>query len=282
MLSPIDVRGALVPGFIYGTAWKEDRTQALVEEALRRGFRGIDTANQRKHYHEEGVGRAIAAAIARGEVTRDELFLQTKFTSLDGQDHRLPYDAAAPVADQVVQSFESSLRHLGVDRLDSLVLHGPTLHEGLADEDLEAWRAMEALHDAGRVRLLGVSNVSAAQLEAFCSEARVSPAFVQNRCFARLRWDARVRAGCAARGVVYQGFSLLTANQHLFRSPLLQRVAEGHARTPSQVIFRLAIQLGMIPLSGTSDPAHMGLDLAVDRFSLAEDEVAALVAIDAR
>src|SRR3954468_22634077 len=87
-----------VPRFLYGTAWKEDRTRRLTELALQQGFRGIDTANQRRHYHEAAVGEAIAAAVAGGLVSRDDLFLQTKFTFLDGQDHRLPYDAAAPVA----------------------------------------------------------------------------------------------------------------------------------------------------------------------------------------
>src|ERR1035437_8618292 len=81
-----------VPDFLYGTAWKEDRTPALTELALRMGFRGIDTANQRRHYFEAGVGQGLAAAYRAGLVTRDDIFLQTKFTYQPGQDHRLPYD----------------------------------------------------------------------------------------------------------------------------------------------------------------------------------------------
>src|SRR5688500_13389785 len=92
-----------VPRFLYGTAWKEVHTQRLTETALAQGFRGIDTANQRRHYDEAAVGQAVAAAIAGGIVTRDELFLQTKFTFRAGQDHRLPYDPAAPIAVQVEQ-----------------------------------------------------------------------------------------------------------------------------------------------------------------------------------
>src|SRR3954471_9072089 len=97
------IDGVRVPRLLYGTAWKEDRTQALTELALHHGFRGIDTANQRKHYHEAAVGQAVAAAIREGVVTRDELFLQTKFTFRDGQDHRLPYDPKAPIPVQVEQ-----------------------------------------------------------------------------------------------------------------------------------------------------------------------------------
>src|SRR5437762_13336610 len=132
--------------------------------AIDAGFRGIDTANQRRPYVEEGVGKALADALAAGRLERKDVFLQTKFTSVDGQDHRLPYDPSAPLATQVEQSFASSLQHLGVDYLDSYVLHGPSVGHGLSDDDWETWEAMERLHGAGKTRLLGVSNVSVAQL----------------------------------------------------------------------------------------------------------------------
>src|SRR2546430_17352130 len=97
----LSIDGVQVPRFLYGTAWKEDETQRLTELALRQGFRGIDTANQRRHYFEAAVGQAIAASIAAGVLNRDELFLQTKFTFQRGQDHRLPYDPKAPASTQV-------------------------------------------------------------------------------------------------------------------------------------------------------------------------------------
>src|SRR5262245_25962111 len=99
---------ASVPTFLYGTAWKEDRTPALPELALRAGFRGIDTANQRRHYFEAGVGQGLAAAYRARLVAREDLFLQTKFTYQDGQDHRLPYDPTADFSTQVAQSMASS------------------------------------------------------------------------------------------------------------------------------------------------------------------------------
>src|SRR5215469_271183 len=96
----VSLDGVRVPRFLYGTAWKEDQTQRLTELAIRQGFHGIDTANQRKHYREAAVGRAVAAALAAGLVTRNDLFLQTKFTFRAGQDRRLPYDPQAPVRTQ--------------------------------------------------------------------------------------------------------------------------------------------------------------------------------------
>src|SRR5258708_5015017 len=216
-----------VPDFLYGTAWKEDRTTALTELALRAGFRGIDTANQRRHYFEAGVGKALAAAYHAGVVTREELFLQTKFTYQAGQDHRLPYDPAARLSVQVAQSMASSLEHLGTDYVDSYVLHGPASGYGWSEADAEVWEAMKEERDAGRTRLLGVSNVSIAHLEQMENSRVELPAFVQNRCYARLGWDREVRSFCRKRKIVYQGFSLLTANVEVIRHPMVAEVARG-------------------------------------------------------
>ena len=269
----IEIRGVRVPGFLYGTAWKEDATEALTFGALTSGFRGIDTANQRKHYHEAGVGRAIARTLASG-IRRDELFVQTKFTHLGGQDHRLPYDAAAPVREQVAQSFASSLAHLGIDSLDSLVLHGPSERDGLAAADREAWRVIEALAEAGRVALIGISNVTVRQLRELIALARVPPAFVQNRCYAERGWDRAIRAVCAEHGIVYQAFSLLTANRDVAAHRGVRAIAARHGKTLAQIIFRFARQVGMLPLTGTSSPVHMREDLATGDFALDAQELA--------
>ena len=254
-----EVRGISVPGFWYGTAWKEDRTEALTALALAAGFRAIDTANQRKHYFEAGVG----AALAKAGIPRDQLWLQTKFTHRPGQDDRLPYDPRASITEQVKQSFASSLEHLGTTYLDSYVLHGPSTHVGLAPEDVEAWRAMEAIAKTGATRLLGVSNVTREQLAQVCTLAQVQPAFVQNRCYANRGWDAGVRALCRERGIAYQGFSLLTANRRELVRPMLDELMQQTGRTREQLVFQFAIQAGMIPLTGTSSDAHMREDLAV-------------------
>ena len=172
----LTIDGVRVPSFLYGTAWKEQETQRLTETALRMGFRGIDTANQRRLYDEAAVGRAIAASVETGPLVREDLFLQTKFTFLRGQDHRLPYDPRAPIATQVEQSFTSSLTHLGTGMIDSFLLHGPTERFGLTPADLEAWRTMEAIRKSGRARLLGVSNVTLEQVQRLCDQVRSSPA----------------------------------------------------------------------------------------------------------
>ncbi len=271
--------GVRVPRFFYGTAWKKDETARLTALALGQGFRGIDTANQPKHYHEAGVGRGIREAVKSGLVARDDLFLQTKFTFRRGQDHRLPYDPEAPIPDQVAQSFARSLEHLGTDVIDSYVLHGPTSRAGLGPDDWAAWRAMEAIHSSGRARLLGICNVTLEQLQSLCKEARVRPRFVQNRCYAAQGWDRRIRQFCAANGVVYQGFSLLTANRKVTAHRELILMAERHGRTVSQIVFRFAIDVGMVPLTGTTDAEHMREDLDVFDFRLEPKEVVIIEAL---
>src|SRR5437763_6696920 len=147
---------ALEAEFVYGTAWKEERTTELVELAIRVGFRGIDTANQRRHYFEVGVGEGLAATYRAGVVKRADLFLQTKFTYRPAQDHRLPYDPATSLPSQVAQSMASSQEHLRTDYVDSYVLHGLASSYDWTDADAEVWEAMLGERDSGRIRLLGV------------------------------------------------------------------------------------------------------------------------------
>lgn len=272
-------QAASIPDFLYGTAWKEERTPALVELALRKGFRGIDTANQRRHYFEAGVGQGLAAAYRAGIVTRSDLFLQTKFTYRPGQDHRLPYDPTAKLAVQVAQSMASSLEHLGTDYVDSYVLHGPASNYGWTDADAEVWQAMMKQLDAGRTRLLGVSNVSLHHLEQMAALHSEVPAFVQNRCYARLEWDREVRLFCERRKIRYQGFSLLTANIEVLHHSFIAEIAARANVTPAQLVFAFARRVEILPLTGTSDADHMRQDLASSDVELSAEAVRVIEAV---
>ena len=268
-----------VPNFIYGTAWKEERTEELTQLALESGFLAIDTANQRKHYHEAGVGKGLQNFLQKAPLERDSLFLQTKFTYTMGQDHRLPYEANASFRDQLIQSFESSLEHLGVDYLDSYLLHGPSHRSGISEQDWEVWQAMEELQRTQRVRWVGISNVSLEQLQVLWQRASIKPSFVQNRCFASLGWDAEVRGFCQDVGILYQGFSLLTANLRELSQPSVLEIAKRHQRTLPQIVFRFSQQVGMIPLTGTTQAKHMEEDLNLEGFELSSEEIDSLLSI---
>jgi len=260
-----------IPDFLYGTAWKQDRTATLTELALHAGFRAVDTANQRRHYNEAGVGEGLRTAYRAGIATRADLFLQTKFTYPRGQDHRVPYNPAASVTVQVAQSLASSLEHLATDHVDSYMLHGPSSSYDWTDTDAEVWDAMRKERDAGRTRLLGVSNVSLSHLQQMEAAHAELPVFVQNRCFARLGWDREVRLFCHQRKIIYQGFSLLTANPEVLQHPPLIALAAQLNATPAQVVFSFARAVGVLPLAGTSSPEHMKQDLASLKLTLPPD-----------
>jgi diketogulonate reductase-like aldo/keto reductase len=272
----ISTPGVRMPKLIYGTAWKKDRTAELVEQAVRLGFRGIDTACQPKHYHEPGVGEGLAAGLAAtAGLSREDVYLQTKFTPLDGQDpKRIPYDPKASLTKQVAQSFVVSLSNLRTDYLDCLVLHSP-----LADgrQMIEVWQAMETLYDAGGVKQLGISNCyDPGYLSALYATARVKPAVVQNRFYAATGHDREVLAFCKAQGIIYQSFWTLTANPDILAHETVAALAVKYGLNPAQIFFRFLTQSGMIPLTGTTSASHMREDLAIFDFALTEDECEAV------
>jgi diketogulonate reductase-like aldo/keto reductase len=261
-----------IPSFMYGTAWKKEATTQLVQLAVTLGFRAIDTANQLIHYQEALVGEALQALKKQG-IKRYTLFLQTKFTSVDGQDHRTPYDASADLTTQVRQSLDSSLSHLHTEYVDSYVLHGPHQRRGLGEADWEVWAAIEDLYQSGKTKMIGISNVTASQLTELCEQANTKPMVVQNRCYAALGWDKEVREICQVHGIIYQGFSLLTANRKVLVDPEIRTIAQRLGAGPAQIIFRFAMQTGMLPLTGTTSPQHMKEDLQAEQFALSTQEI---------
>lgn len=266
-----------IPRILYGTAWKKDATAPLVELALKLGFRGIDTACQPKHYDEAATGAGIAATLGP-TLSRAELYLQTKFTPISGHDPaRVPYDPRAPPAEQVAQSFAVSLRNLRTDYLDALVLHSPLRN---AAEQAEVWGAMEAVVDAGGARRIGISNCYDPEfLKRLHRTARIKPAVVQNRLYAKTGYDREIRSFCRSNDIVYQSFWTLTANPHVLAHPTVRSLAAQYARTPAQILFRALTQEGVVPLTGTRSETHMREDLAIFEFELSGSERVAVASL---
>jgi diketogulonate reductase-like aldo/keto reductase len=270
----VSSHGVRSPRIIYGTAWKKGRTQELVRTAIQRGFRGIDTACQPKHYDEAGVGAAVAACL-NDNLHRADLYLQTKFTPLSGHDPKqIPYDPSAPPAQQVAQSFKTSMRNLQTDYVDCLILHS-----ALPDRSQmsQVWGAMEQLFHAGGARQLGISNCySPESLELLYQEAKVKPAVVQNRFYAQTGYDRKIREFCRRREIVYQSFWTLTANPQLLAHGIVSILASKYARTPAQILFRYLTQNDIVPLTGTTSATHMREDLEIFDFRLTADELEAV------
>jgi diketogulonate reductase-like aldo/keto reductase len=267
-------RKVRVPRIIYGTAWKKADTARLVTLAIQSGFRGIDTACQPKHYDEAGVGVGVAASLRAG-LTRADLYLQTKFTSLSGQDpDRIPYDREASLPLQVAQSVAISLKNLQTDYLDCVLLHSPmpTLMQTQV-----AWRALEAFIDTGLVRQIGISNCYRLDdLERLYESAGIKPAVVQNRFYADTNYDRQVRAFCDQKHIIYQSFWTLSANPQLLAHQSIGAPAAAHKRTPAQILFRYLTQIGIVPLTGTRSEVHMREDLGIFDFTLSNAEQSAI------
>ena len=262
--------GVDVPGIIYGTAWKKERTADLVEKALLIGFNGIDTACQPKHYDEALVGVGLQRAIQQG-VARESLYLQTKFTPLSGQDpEHVPYDKSASLDVQVSQSFVTSQHNLQTDYVDCLILHSPLSNHALT---LQAWRAMETIHQAGGARQLGISNCyDFSVMQALYADAKVKPAIVQNRFYQDTNYETPLREWCVKQGVIFQSFWSLTANPHVLNSDVMHSLAERYHKTRSQIFFRYLTQAQIVPLTGTSSEHHMQEDLSIFEFTLTADD----------
>jgi diketogulonate reductase-like aldo/keto reductase len=263
-----------VPRIIYGTAWKKADTQRLVTLAIQNGFRGIDTACQPKHYDEPGAGAGIAAAIKQG-LSRADLYVQTKFTSLSGQDpNRIPYDPKAPLPQQVSQSVAVSLKNLQTDYLDCVLLHSPMPTMG---QTMAAWRILENLVDTGVIRQLGISNCyHLDDLKSLNEAARIKPAIVQNRFYADTNYDRDLRTYCGHQQCIYQSFWTLSANPHLLAHASLTAIASAHGRTAAQILFRYLTQIGVVPLTGTKSDAHMREDLSIFDFELSDTQLDAI------
>ncbi len=263
--------GVKMPRIIYGTAWKKERTANLVVKAIQAGFRGIDTACQPKHYDEPLVGAALHRLKDHG-IEREALFLQTKFTSLSGQDLRqVPYDKNSPIESQVAQSFEASKKNLQTEYVDSLVLHSPMAPHALL---MKVWNAMEKIQKTGGARQLGISNCYDTEvIRVLYADANVKPAVVQNRFYQETGYDADLRHWCSNHGVIYQSFWTLTANPHVLVSNTVRNIAQKYNKTEAQIFFRYLSQSGIVPLTGTCSEQHMREDLSIFDFELSSDDL---------
>ncbi|GJM05141.1 MAG: D-xylose reductase III [marine bacterium B5-7] len=264
--------GVPIPYPMYGTAWKKEKTAQLVERAVLVGFQSLDTANQIINYDEAQVGDALLALAVQGG-SRELLFLQTKFTLPRSQGNRAPYDIHASLETQVVQSFESSLGHLRTNYIDSYLLHGLYSRTGVSPEDWVVWSAMEKIYQEGNVNIIGVSNVNVEQLRQLSEKANVKPMVVQNLCCKSMDWDYAVRKICRENKIIYQGFSLMTGNQDVLNAPEVRAIAQRVGVGPQQVIFRFALQLGVLPLIGTTNVQRMKEAHTVENFELTCEEM---------
>jgi diketogulonate reductase-like aldo/keto reductase len=253
------------PAFIYGTAWKKDQTKSLVKEALKQGFRRVDTAAQPKHYQEHLVGEALREAYIEGTVSREDIYVQTKYTTPAGQElNNMPYDLSAPLDTQIHTSIASSLGNLRQSGdsqegsyIDCVLLHSPL---PTIEQTLQAWKLLES-YVPHRIKTLGISNVTLPVLQEIVNQATVKPSVVQNRFYPQTRYDGSLRAFCRDNGITYQSFWTLTGNPKLLRSKAVVDLAKAADVSLPNALYALVMDLGVEVLNGTTSTEHMQEDL---------------------
>ena len=260
-----------IPNMIYGTAWKKENTTDLVFEALKQGFKGIDTACQPKHYREDLVGLGLLKAYEIG-IKREDIFLQTKFTPIDGQDQsNMPYLQSDEIEVQVEKSFETSKKNLKTNFIDAYILHSPVYPGSKLQR---VWQKMEEFYDKKEVGALGISNCYDLDTLKFLYEnAKIKPSIIQNRFYAQSGYDKEIRVFCKQNNITYESFWSLSANPDILISEILQNLINKYQRSAAEIFYRFLNHIEIVPLNGTTSTKHMMEDLKIGEFELLDREI---------
>lgn len=233
-----------------------EQAEKSVTHALKSGYRLVDTANM--YRNERAVGRAIKASGVPGE----EIFLTTKLWPRE-----FKYQKA-------VQAIDDSLERLGVDYIDMILLHQPV------GKISEAWQALEEAVAAGKVRTIGVSNFTVADLEKLLGTAHILPAVNQVECHPYFQ-QSDLKAYMAEKGIALEAwYPLGSGNKDLQAEAIFQTLAKKYDKSVVQVILRWHLQVGNILIPGSKNPAHVDSNFDIFDFELTADELAEIALLD--
>ena len=254
------LHGGTIPCLGLGT-WPMDdaESERVVADAIEAGYRLVDTAE--KYGNEVGVGRGVKAS----GVAREDVFVTTKF------------DKRWHGRDLAVQAYERSIDRLGLDYLDLLLIHWPNPDH---DRYVEAFRGLVDLLEAGRVKAIGTSNFKPAHLDRIIAETGVVPDVNQIQ-LSPLTTRAAAREYHAAHGIVTQSWSPIGGQDlSVLDEPVITEIAGRLDRTPAQIVLRWHIELGLVAIPKSSDPARLRQNLDIFDVALTPEQVAAISALD--
>jgi 2,5-diketo-D-gluconate reductase A len=226
--------------------------------AIEAGYRHLDTAY--RYNNESGVGQGVR----NSGIPRENLFVTTK---LDG-----PFQGD----DRARAGLEESLRRLGMEYVDLLLIHWPLPQR---DQYVSTWKTFEMLLAEGKTRAIGLSNFKPAHIERLLAETSVRPAVNQIQLNPRItRPDER--AYNTEQGILTEAWSPLGAGNDLLKEPTLRAIAGKYGKTPAQVVLRWHIDLGVVTIPRSANPRRIAENIDIFDFSLSEEEIAAISALD--
>ncbi|RKM63118.1 aldo/keto reductase [Butyrivibrio sp. XB500-5] len=254
--------GVGVPCIGFGT-WQTpegDVAVSSVEHAIKAGYRHIDTAQV--YGNEEGVGKGIRIGIIDEGLTREDIFVTTKIWN-----DKHSYDLCK-------SSFDESLRKLGLDYVDMLLIHWPNpaaFRDRWEEANAETWRAMEELYESGKVRSIGISNFRQHHIEALLKTAKIKPMVNQIRLCPGATQDELV-AYCKEQGMILEAYSPLGTGQ-IFDVPEMKKLAEKYGKSIAQICVRFSLQMGFLPLPKSVHADRIKENLDVFDFELEAGDV---------
>lgn len=230
-----------------------DEAEASVLTALKNGYRLIDTANA--YMNEKAVGRAMK----KSGVPREEIFLETKLW---------------PSFYEQADAVEKTLERLGTDYIDLLLIHQP------AGNYIAGYRLMEKAYKEGKVKAIGLSNFSPAQIQEILDICEVKPAVLQTEVHPYSQ-EKELKAFLNKEGIVIQAwYPLGHGDKALIQEPLFTELAKTYGKSNAQIILRWHIQVGDIVIPGSKNPSHIKDNLDLFDFSLTNMEMAQIAAMD--
>lgn len=251
--------GAKVPVLGFGTYEIDPKdTKQAVYDAIKIGYRSIDTSQD--YYNEKEVGDAIKQAIDEGIVKREDLFVTTKVDT-DG------YEAGK-------RGIEESLRKLGIDYLDMMILHWPRR------DDLGSYKALEEYYKAGKIKAIGLSNFNIAQVKNMIANTEVKPVVNQIETNLNLQ-QGKQHEFLASEGIIHESWSpLAQGGRNLNNNPVLKKIGEKYGKSGVQVLLRFLTQWKVMTIPRSINPEHIKQNFDIFDFQLTDDEIKEIRSLD--